>query len=469
MKKYSTSFALLLCLIINLNSQTAKAMSVNWSGLYRAELVEVDSTSLDSPKLRKSYLLNYLQLNPKIYAADGVNVVAQIDMLPNANAKYADAQMGQSWGAGVNSGTSTNASDSNVMTNSKRGTTPLVKQLYLNINQEFGSLLLGRAPLHFGLGIAHNAGNGEFDHYAEVQDLVAYKFIVDNVYFMPIIAKVYDGSLQQGSEATDQTFVVQYDNAETGSSIGVYQQRRSSQVTVNDAPTAALGGASITEGFSFQNINVYFGKLIGDYSFKLEAGFLSGSTGVIDANNEMIKMNSYGLAMEFEKTNKESKYWKLKLGVASGDDPNTKDFEGYAFHRNYDVGFLLFNHRLGQLDLLRTSLWGSSTATGQSLDDEFLSNTLYLAPQYVTDYSERVKLRHTLVWASMLQQPNLAGDVQKNLGLEYDFEVIYQANERVKWINELGLLAPGDAFRGGALDYGNNFSYGFTSKAAISF
>jgi hypothetical protein len=468
MKKINT----ILAIFVTFAAVQTQAMSIDWSGLYRFEYVQIDNTSLDSPNLRKSYLLNHLQLAPKIYAADGVVITSKINMLPNKAAKYASTAHGQSFGAGANTtGTSSSSEDSNVMGKSQPGTSPSVTQLYLNINQEYGSLLLGRAPIHFGLGMAHNAGNGTFDHWASVSDLVAYKFIVGNVFFMPIIGKAYDSSPLQGEDVTDQSFMIQYENQESGSTIGVLQQKRSSNVSVNDAPKTELAGTGATygAGYSHQDINVYFAKAFEQYNLKLEAGFLSGSTGVFTAAGEQVSLNSYGVAFEFGNKGTEKLKWNFRLGVASGDDPNTKDFEGYAFNRNYKVSSLLFQHRLGQMDLLKSAVWGSSNNTGTSLDDEVLSNALYISPVIEMQQSDKMSLRHTFTMASILQQPSATISGQKDLGLEYDLGVVYRATDRIEWVNELALLSPGGAFKGGSLDLGNKFTFGIMSKAAISF
>ncbi len=457
--------AFLITILVN----NVFAVDVNWSGSYRSEWVEVESTSLANPKLRKSYLLNHFNLNPKIIAGDGIYIMGKFEVLPNS--QYPNSQMGQVWGPGVRSGgaSSTNAMDSNVM-NTTQGSTQLrVSQLYLNINQEYGSLLLGRAPLHFGTGMSHNAGNSAFDHWNDIQDLVGYKFVVGNTYLMPIISKVYDENPQQGSDITDQIFIVQYEHPESGSSIGMFNQNRSGKSGINDAPIDALNGDHIGGGFSYRNINVYFAKTFENFDFKLEGGFLKGSSGVFNASGEDISLNSYGVAFELN-TLKAPKYnWSIKAGVASGDDPNTRDFEGYGFNKNYDLAFLMFNHRLGQMDFLKTKVWGSSTNTATALDDETISNALYLSPTVSVAVTDKIELKHTVTMARLLQSVNLTNVNSKEFGFEYDLTAIYSPQDRVQWINQLGLLMPGSAFAGGDLGLPHNFTYGIVSKAAISF
>lgn len=92
------SIRLVLALLTLLSMFSAQAMSIDWSGNYRLEWVNIDKTTLDTPSLSKSYLLNSLQLSPKIIAADGVNIIGKFNIFHNSN--YPNSQIGQVWGAG---------------------------------------------------------------------------------------------------------------------------------------------------------------------------------------------------------------------------------------------------------------------------------------------------------------------------------------------------------------------------------
>ena len=57
----------------------------------------------------------------------------------------------------------------------------------------------------------------------------------------------------------------------------------------------------------------------------------------------------------------------------------------------------------------------------------------------------------------------------KNLGYEFDYSISFAPRKGVTWINEFGMLIPGKAWGGDAIDnYDHDFTYGFQSKAAIS-
>ena len=205
---------------------------------------------------------------------------------------------------------------------------------------------------------------------------------------------------------------------------------------------------------------------------KLEGGFNSGSTGLEFAGNDM-KMNGYGVALELSFPRPESKFqYSLLTGIASGDKPDTENYEGFAFDRNYDVAFLMFNHTLGQRDFLRTGaqrpVHTPARTSGDVLDEEFLSNVMYVTPRMNWILSDKWTWKNSLTWA-MLQTKPTAQDPSKDLGVEWDTALVYRPHEKIEWINEVGLLFPGSAFQNGSDSLKNDFTYGFSSKAAISF
>lgn len=459
----------LLCVaatVASLVASTSQAMSIDWKGTYRFEWTQIDRPSLGTPYGMKAYGLNYLSLSPKIIAADGVNIVSRFDVLSNNNG-YADAQFGQLFGSG-------GSGQSQVYSQQQRSSNLTVSQLYLNINQEYGALVVGRAPLEFGMGMTHNAGTGAFDHWADTEDMVGYKFIVDNFYFMPIFGRVYD-NVPQGNQVQDMIFQLQYESKETGSLIGIMHQTRKASTGINDAPLAGAGNVNSAE-YNAQTVNFILGREWERFGFKMEAGFNSGSIGQKTAANEEVKTNGYGIAADLYFPRKDSKFgWNLKMGMATGDDPTTlNSYEGFHFDRNYDVAMLLFNHRLGQKDFLSTNAIKDLTKdVSSSLDDEAISNTLYVAPKMSYAMSERLDLNNTLIYAQLMTNP-VAGNTNfsKDLGFEWDIELAYKPTDRIQWVNQIGFLMPGKAFKNGDGTDGNleaATTFGFASKAAISF
>ncbi len=479
---------LLFLSLLGLPAISALAMSVDWSGGYRFEFVELDRPSLDSNQsLRKSYLLNHLHLKPKIIASDGITVNARFDILQNAY--YPDSQVGQAFGVGANrTGVSSTTADSSVAGGQQRSSYLQVSHLYMSINQEYGAIVVGRAPVHFGLGMTHNAGNGAFDHWYDVKDMIGYKFLIGNLSIMPIVGKVYDYSVAQGRDVTDVIWNVEYNNAETESIFGLWHQTRSSSLLSNDAPAAELGGSAINGGWNSQDVNIFLARGFESVKFRLEAGFLTGSTGVFRGAEE-IKLNGYGIALETDFVSETKSQWQLKMGMASGDNPDTVAYEGYHFDRNYDVAFLLFNHPLGQYDLFRSyaqrnidnragcvATVASPCAKGaidEVVDEDAVSNVFYISPRFKRSINDRWDWTGNFTYAQLvanpLSQTPTANAVAKDVGYELDLGFIYKPTERIQWVNEVGLLMPGGAYKGGTRDYKTGFTHGVQSKVSITF
>lgn len=469
---------LLICLIALVSVQKVFATSIDWSGGYRIEYNDIDRPTLgsDDNKKRKTYGLNYLYLNPKIVASDGINIVGRFDVFSNNLNAYKNSQLGSIFGNGLNTDGTTN-NGANVDSQNQDASLLRVSQLYLTVNQENALFLAGRAPLEFGLGITHNAGLNPFDHWYDNRDLVAYRFIVDNVSFMPVLAKVSQESFGQGVITMDQIFVFEYDNKDNGAKAGLFYQVRSSSYGSNDAAVhipAIPGASAVTSSWSTKTVNLFFGRSWEAFQFKLEASFLTGDTGIISTTNEAIKYNAYAIAGEVLFPAKDQDKWEFgaKFGTASGDNPNTTGtIEGYQMDRNYDVAMLLFNHRMGQRDFLTTNMIhpDASLSVGNSADDEAIGNTIYLAPSARYLWNEKLDLKTTLIYAQLATAPTTSVDASKNLGTELDIELIYKPRERVIWSNGLGVLFPGDAWKDGASNLDNKINYGFSTKAAITF
>jgi hypothetical protein len=461
-------------------SQTASAMAIDWSGNYRIEWMNVDKTNLDSNS-GKSYLLNSLQLSPKIIAADGVNIIGKFNILQNAN--YPTGQMGQLWGQGQtqSGGGASTTDDANASAQTAPSSQIYVSQLYLNLNQEYGALLAGRAPLEFGMGITHNAGNDMWDHWQTTRDVVGYKFIIGNFFMMPMVGKVYDPTVEQAGSVNDLIYHLEYNNSETKSQIGLFHQTRSAADSVNDAPATVLGGAGATKagGYNVQTVNIFFGRGWDSFEFKMEGAFNSGNTGIRTAGGDDVKMNGYGIAMELNFPTEGKWHWNTKLGIASGDNPATASYEGFSFNRNYNVAMLLLNHPLGKFDLFTSAKMRPASQCGtapcapytadKALDDEAVSNVIYFAPSLNYQVNERTTWTNTFAYAQLQTNPNATESISKDVGYEWDTGLTYRPHEKIEWINEVGLLFPGNAFQNGSTNFNKGFTYGFSSKAAISF
>jgi hypothetical protein len=232
-------------------------------------------------------------------------------------------------------------------------------------------------------------------------------------------------------------------------------------------------GAVVADAWEGKQLNIFVAQSFEESAVGLEAGFLSGSTGVRSAGGQVASLGGFGIAGEFKWTPSGSKWNSLiKVGLASGDDPNTPEkFEGYLFDRNYDVGTLMFNHVLGNYDMLSSAVAGKGNATGSSgaADVEAISNVLYIAPAFNYRMAEYWTADTRFVYAN-LQQTNFGTfSADSSMGFEWDIGATYRPHDHFIFGFDLALLFPGAAFAGGSSNFPKETAYGFGTKAAVSF
>lgn len=469
----------LFCLSVFVgNFISAEAMDLDWTGTYRVEGYHIVNSELSGKNREKAYGLHHLVLKPKIVAGDGLTIYGRFDLFNSDDPLLKNSQTGQLFGSGIGSGSPTNINDSNTLSQRQQAETLQVTQLYMTYVQEHGAFIAGRVPIHFGLGMTHNAGNGLFDHWYDTRDLVGYKIMMGNFYLLPMLAKVNEGQPSGIEDVTEYLIQLQYDNPETDLEMGIFHQVRKANESGSDAPLGTavgepIGGVGGTrDKVDLQTTSLYAVRDREHMRVGTEVSFANGNPGVRTAAGDRTSVAAFGVAMEMEyrPENKKFKYG-IHTGVASGDDPNTDSkYEGFLFNKNYDVAFLLFNHPLGKRDFLRTTMAGSGAGNDpvQGVDTETISNVFYLAPYLDYVWSDDWNLKTSLITGYLNRNPIVDIEVDKELGYELDFKLSYSPKKGVVWQTDLGLLMPGEAFKANG-NYDAKFAYGVSTKAAISF
>lgn len=465
---------MIISLIISaLFTPSVQAADLEWSGTYRIEGNFIKDSELDGTS-EKDYGLHHLILRPKIVAGDGLTIYSQFHLFnagTSAASPYANSQIGQFFGSGPNETPATTINGSNALGDTERADSIQVSQLYLSYTQEYGALVAGRVPLQFGLGITHNAGNGLFDHWYDSRDIVGYKFVMGNLYFLPMFGKKNEGVLNRNDDVNSYMLHFQYENLETDLSLGVFYEANRANDQGADGPATFPGTSGAKSSVDETQVNIFALKDTDTYRLGIEASFQSGGVGLQTATGQKIEWDGIGIAVEAELRPENSLWvWGAKAGYVSGDNPDTQGkYEGYVFDRNYDVAFLLFNHQLGQADIFGTSAFGGGgSASNGNADVEAISNVMYASPYVHYKWNDQWKARAALTTGWLSTNPIVGQDVAKDVGYELDIALEFAPKATVRWVNELGYLMPGDAFKSGGL-YDTKGIFGFTSKAAISF
>jgi hypothetical protein len=462
--------------IILLLVPTGYAGDIKWEGTYRFEGLRVNNPGLTDGGNNKAYILHHMILRPQFQAYDGLTIHSRFDLF---NSGAPNDQLGSPFGQGLN-GTppaGTGVGDSNVIGDQQMAGGLAVNELYANWVHEFGVLTVGRAPMHFGLGMQFNAGYGLFDHWLENRDMISYKVVMGNFTIMPVLAKPYEGLLAQEDDVNDYILQVNYENPETELAVGfLYQARRStSDPNSNDVPATAIGtNSTLVDNYEVDSYNVYLSQWVDAVKVAFELGIMDGNTGLAAQNGAEIVHDALGLAGELS-YHPQGSHWgfNLDFGYASGDDPATEStFEGYIFDQNYDVAFLLFNHPMGTADFFRTA-YLRNTPTGlpaaaESFDTEAISNTVYASFAVHYKWAQKFDLESRFTYAQLNVDP-LNSNVDSDAGFEVDLSLKYEPFKGFQWVNRAGIFLPGAAFEGGTNSLPVNNAFGFETKAAISF
>lgn len=471
----------------------ARAVDLTWGGLYRAEAISVQNSALNhDAQFDKSYLLHHLILNPKIVAADGLTLYGRVDIFNSRH--YRNTAMGEFFGGAPATGYAEGSSTTAATSQRQQNDWVQISHFYLKWAGEYGALFVGRVPMQFGLGITHNAGNGEFDHYFDTRDMIGYKFLAGNLSFMPMYGKVKEADLAFEDDINDYMIMVNYDNPDSAVELGLFYNARVATKNANDAPSGEYSyggtGATAPDGsFEEKTLNLFVRRGFGNFKIGFESSFLNGKTGIKNQAGKEVSLDGYALITEMEWAPSGSWTFGLQGGLVTGDDPNTTDkWEGYLVDRNYDVGMLMFNHVLGgrvatgavppysnrAYDVLGTSSFRNGDKS--AADVEYLTNAAFVAPGAKWKFSDNWAVNTKWIWAQLQRSQRVkdnvsspAPAVSSALGVEWDLGMQYKPHDRLTFDFGAALLWPGDAFRGGSLNLPFDFGYGFQTKAAVRF
>jgi hypothetical protein len=459
---------LALLVLTFFSTQTVFAMSLDWSGKYRFDALDISNPSmLEDQKKAKAYWLQHFELGTEIIANDALRVKSTLMMSPAVS----DSQLGQTFG-----NDNTSAGDPSVLSESNDTASFGIKELYARMIAEHGVLTVGRRTLGFGLGMTYSKGEGEFDHWYDSIDGISYKIFSGNLSFEPMFARGAEGDLGEADDVIDFYFRFLYESSQSDLQLGaIYRNRRVESYASDLATDGSLGGgtsATIEKAYDVRDVNFFIGSKPGSaFSYGVELGFQTGNMGLFTTGGDEVKAEGTGIASEFsyQKAPGQTKY-SLLFGYASGDDPSTDEkYEGYYFDRNYDVAMLMLNHPLGQVSAINgpSSLRSNSADVAEnSFDDARVSNVLYFSPRIAWNMGKEWDFTLALTMANTNYE--VASGAEASLGTELDLHFDYKPYENMTWRTSIGYLSPGGAFAGGSnLPTGSVF--GWVTQAAFSF
>lgn len=456
-------FKRLVLIVFALLSVSPKSRSagISWDGYYRVEGTDIRNVDLDGQE--KNFLLHHMALKPRIIVKDDIIVRARFDVFNNQNYGVLSNQVGSFFGnpANAQAVTPKTFDNSDVIAQNLAVESVAATELYLTWLMNQSALLVGRVPKHFGMGLTHNAGNGDFDHWFDTHDVLAWKLVMGNHSFTPFYGKKSEGSVIDRADVNHFSFHYDYQNPDSDLRLGIFYEKTTSGKSIDTTET--IFGGTPSGGYRPEQINVYLKQNYKWYDWEFEAGFINGSTGS-RRNGQEVKFQSSGFISNLSFDFAQKFVLDGRFGFASGDKPDTTEFEGFLFDRNLDVAYLLFNHRLGRnLDLLGSDVGGASS---DSVDTEYVGNTLFFAPRLSYMANDRWHYDVALVYARLNSINGLTQS--RTLATEIDFGLSYRPNPAVHARLESGFLIPGQAFAGNTSNPLKN-AFIISAKAAINF
>ncbi|MCS6838535.1 MAG: hypothetical protein NZ480_06770 [Bdellovibrionaceae bacterium] len=465
--KWVIRFVSGLVFIVGISRHGALAR-VEWEGQYRLEIMELSSTDLGDGGA-KSVVLSRLNLRPYVVIGDGARAIFSFEVLPNQ--QYPNDQFGTILGQGA-------YLDQHNRLDRPSGSLA-VRESYFRWEQENAEFQFGRVPLQFGKGLYFSSGRDFFDHFSNQWDALVARIQVGHLILQPGFGRLVQQGAEKGNASHDMILSVWYDNPDARAVLGVLYQTRSGHKGYQNGQLIPYGASAIESGWNTNATLLYFSRYWEEVYLEMEAGFEAGQTGLVTAGSESIDLGGYGINVDFGYQGPGSDWsYLLRAGIASGDDPNTARYEGFQWNRNFDVAFILANHPVGQYDVLRSGRRRNFNYNNtppvpypvvQALDEESVSNMFYLAPQITKSINRQWKWKHRLVWAQAHVTPSLQPNTSRDLGFEYDVGLEYWSSQRWLWLMELGIFAPGSAFKGGDSNYPNQLVWGWQVKSSYQF
>jgi hypothetical protein len=443
--------AFLVSGVISALSPSAKALDLDWHGQFRAEThtlfgyanapqSALPPTGYSIPSNGESpasFQNLFLRLRPKAIVNDNITLHSDIWLgAPDTGIFGIDGQ----------------ATRVSQVGQSRAGQATLSAQtLFAEFASDFGTVRVGRVPLHYGLGLVWNSNPNGWDRLPSNGDAISMVTKLGSFKFMPAFVKYQNANPtppgQVGNAGnSDYVLSLTYTNEDEQMDAGIMFMRRIAGPNANVTNPFSVGGLS-TSGFAYNLWDVYGKKKLGILTLKAEIPVVSGTY----AGNPY---SSVAGAVQAEADLGD--HWKLKLNAGSangqGNGPQTS-LGTFAFHPDYRPALILFNYNLRNIT--------QGSGTNGSPFDAGITNARFLALS-----ADLTAGKFTHVFKGMYAMADQAADgvnqffntftgayeagggsAQSNdLGFELDYQLGYQWDESIRFGVDLGLLMPGKFF-----------------------
>ena len=333
----------------------------------------------------------------------------------------------------------------NLTGSNRGGATISAQRFWANLTTDYGTIEIGRMPIHWGLGAMWHSGDNLWDRYQSTGDMVRLTTKFGNLSISPAVSKMAVGNSVAGAldnasstgsnpnwvnpragndDVTDYHVAVKYDNTEEDFDFGLMWTRR----TGNAAQSALLASPASTGSrkLNFNILDFYARKKMGRFTLGLEVPLFTGSVGGIDGSANDFEYQTVAAIAE---AGYSSEQWDISFkgghvpgqpDVAPGNaaNPTAAFIESGAkyrpvyLHKNYGLGLIMFKYNLYGLSANNPDTMTSAQLRSPYDNPIVNANYASLSPTFKLD---KWSFFTTFVaaWASRTAPANSGGNFRK--------------------------------------------------------
>jgi hypothetical protein len=458
-------------------------LELDWTGQFRSEFNFIKNYTLDSSDSGPAYDPNrgtaggyyvpgggsndatyetlFLKLKPKLVVNDNIYIKSEFWVGNPIFGMFGDSapsSIDQRYYNSVFSG----------------GSLITAQRFWAEFLSDIGTVQIGRAPLHWGLGVIWNSGDGLWDRYESTGDTIRLVSKFGAFSFIPAFTVYNTGNSVGGScigggggpygcapglgsgGVTDYSVAIKYDNPDEDFEVGVNFIKRL-EGPDQDPNGGFVGPQGVVGSANYNTWDIYARKRIGKFTlageFPIQNGLIGG-----DGTNYA----AFALAAELGWRPSDTWESQLKLGHVPGQpnlsNPAIDTYREIFLNPAYRLGLIMFNFQLANFAGPNT-LNSSQTAGSQlrSPYDNPITNADYLA-FFENIHLDKWTIRPAFIWAVANQtcssgnycfntwskQMVLAQDNQSSsLGWELDVGATYQWDDFFQFKIDTGIWVPG--------------------------
>ncbi len=389
--------ALLSAFILTSSILPTFGADVAWEGYFRTRYNLFYNIDLDrdaTPKLRQFNDLRF-RLNPTFFVSDKVRVRTSLNFFdgvlgdnPFRATTYGNPATTQNRlidsdennavvGGGINTRTSMGGVAAPEGYSDTSDLTPLqLRRIWGEFDLPYGTIKVGRMPVHLGMGIYANAGDETHQEVGTTRDRIMFDTSFGPYYVRPGLSWRSEGSLDNGGDDYIEYFFHfgrMTDVQEVGLYLSYNSQNKSTSTTEGgSADTTSADAANLKS--SYWAFDFYVQQKFEPVNLQAEILLVSGKY----AGKNIMAINSAARA-EFTLSPKTK--FMIEPGYSSGtseSDLAAGDIKSMAFNRDYNVSLLVFEEALpGGLYTKDSTGTVTSSATATSPHAGAIANAFY--------------------------------------------------------------------------------------------